>query len=55
MPFPVDEKNLQETEATLRIKFPEAFREKMLRDNGGEITVDAARWRLYPIADASTG
>jgi hypothetical protein len=54
MPFPVDEKNIQETEAALRIKFPEAFREKMLRQNGGEITIQDTNWRIFPIADTST-
>jgi len=37
MPFPIEEKYIRETEETLQLKFPEKFKDKMMKDNGGEL------------------
>jgi hypothetical protein len=51
MPFSVDEKYVQETETALGIKFPAAFRKKMIEENGGELTLPEGVFRLYPVRD----
>lgn len=53
MPFPVDEKYIVETEQKLGLRFPDAFREKTQRDNGGEVDTPADQWQLHPFLDAS--
>lgn len=58
MPFPVEEKYILETEDELSVKFPEKFKARMKKLNGGEITEslkdeeDYIYW-LYPFFDKS--
>lgn len=48
MPFRVDIKHIEETENKLGLIFPEIFKEKMKKENGGEIeTVDDV-WQIIP-------
>ena len=37
MAFPIEEKYIAETENELNVKFPEKFKAKMIKENGGEI------------------
>ena len=53
MPFPVDEKHILATEKKLGVKFPAAFRAKMMTDNGGEVATPPDAWQLYPFFDTS--
>ena len=53
MPLPVDERWARETEEMLGRRFPESYRARMMRDNGGEIEAVADTWSLYPICDKS--
>ncbi len=53
MPFPVDEKYIIQTEQTLRARFPDSFREKMKKENGGEVETPPDVWNLYPFFDTS--
>jgi SMI1/KNR4 family protein SUKH-1 len=53
MPFPVDQSYVKATEAKLGVVFPRGFVSRMLRDNGGEVSVDGEGWWLYPFLDTS--
>jgi hypothetical protein len=54
MPQPADEKDIQETESTINIKFPATYRERMLKENGGDITLKEGIFHLFPFS-AATG
>jgi hypothetical protein len=53
MPFPVAEQFIAETERKLGASFPQAFRERMSRSNGGELSTADEVWQLYPFFDTS--
>lgn len=53
MSFPIDEKYIAETEKELGILFPENFKSKMMKENGGELMTDDDDWNLYPFFDKS--
>ena len=53
MPFPVDERWIREAEEALGRRFPDTFRQRMMRDNGGEIDAAGDAWALYPLYDQS--
>ena len=53
MPFPVDEQYIIETEKQLGLKFPPAFKEKMKKENGGEIETGDDVWIIHPFFDKS--
>lgn len=53
MPFPVAEQFITETERQLGVSFPIAFRTRMGRNNGGELSTDHDDWQLYPFFDTS--
>ena len=53
MPFPVDEKYIQQAEQKLGVRFPASFRERMMQDNGGEVETPPDAWQLYPFMDTS--
>jgi hypothetical protein len=48
-PSPASEESLQETEAALKIKFPPSYREKMLKENGGELKLKEGVFHLIPV------
>lgn len=59
MAFPVEEKYITETENKLNVKFPEKFKARMMRENGGELIEkleseeeDCVHW-LFPFFDKS--
>lgn len=53
MPFPIDENYIMVTEEKLGVRFPPSFRNKMMRDNGGEVETPPDAWQLYPFFDSS--
>jgi hypothetical protein len=53
MSFPVDEKYIIMAEERLGVKFPQAFRQKMMKNNGGECETLPDSWQLYPFFDTS--
>ncbi len=53
MPFPIDQKYIDESEAKLSVKLPTAYKEVMSHNNGGEFSTDDDDWELYKIRDNS--
>ena len=53
MPFSVDIKFITETEQELGVEFPESFKQKMMIENGGELSTKEDDWQLYPFFDKS--
>ena len=63
MPFPADEARIEEAERELGRRLPTELRERLMRDNGGEITAVPLRedqhanfepdWELHPVWDDS--
>lgn len=52
MPFPTSQANIQDAERTLRRALPRALRERLARDNGGEVAAgDEGHWQLHPVWD----
>lgn len=51
MPFPVDEKYIEETELELNVKFPPEFKKRMTKSNGGELVMHKFDFELYPFFD----
>lgn len=54
MPFPVDEKYIDELESDLNVKFPTGFKNRMKKSNGGEIFTEEWDFELYPFFDKSS-
>ena len=50
----LSEAQLDRTETVLGARFPEPYRQAMLRWNGGELNVDGEVWELIPIRDDSS-
>ncbi len=53
MPFPIDEKYIKETESELNVKFPNEFKNRMIKSNGGELVSDEFEFELFPFFDKS--
>jgi hypothetical protein len=53
MPFPLHESHIIATETKLGVKFPPSFRQRMMRENGGEVETGDDAWQLYPFLDNS--
>jgi hypothetical protein len=53
MPFPVDQKWIDDAETRLGAKLPKAYREVMAPLNGGEIEAMGDVWEMYPVWDKS--
>ena len=53
MPFPLDNKYIIETEQELRVIFPDNFKSKMIKENGGELMTEDDDWQLFPFFDKS--
>jgi hypothetical protein len=51
MPFPINIKYIKQLENNLNIKFPEKFKIKMMKDNGGEWSNEEYYFELYPFFD----
>lgn len=53
MAFPVDEKYIVNAEEELGARFPDSFREKMMKSNGGGVDVSSDYFELHPFYDTS--
>ena len=53
MPFPIDKKQIIETESDLNVKFPIEFKSRMMKSNGGELVTEEFEFGLYPFFDKS--
>lgn len=54
MAFPTDESRIRAAEEALGRSFPDALRQRLMTENGGEIDdVDEGYWFLYPVYDNS--
>lgn len=53
MAFPVDEKYIENTENELGVKFPDSFRKKMMKSNGGGVEVSTDYFEIHPFYDTS--
>ena len=53
MPFPVDNQYIIDAEKELDVTFPQAFKEKMKIENGGEIETADDSWIIHPFFDKS--
>lgn len=51
MPFPIDQKYIHETETELGFIFPDKFKKRMIKENGGEILTEEDEWQIFPIFD----
>jgi hypothetical protein len=49
IPSPASEESIRETETALKIKFPPSYREKMLKENGGELKLKEGAFHLIPV------
>lgn len=48
-PSPASEESIHETESALKIKFPPSYRERMLKENGGELKLKEGIFRLIQV------
>lgn len=53
MPFDLSESFVEKFESEIGARLPEAFRQSIMSENGGEIETDDDVWFQYPIADTS--
>ncbi|WP_422859483.1 SMI1/KNR4 family protein [Flagellimonas sp. S174] len=54
MAFPVEEKYIAATESDLGVSFPNSFRKRMLKSNGGELVSKKLEFELFPFFDKSS-
>ena len=53
MAFPVEEKFIEKAEKELGVRFPDSFREKMIKMNGEGVEVATDCFTLHPFYDTS--
>ena len=53
MAFPVDEKYIEKAEQELGVRFPDWFRQKMMKNNGEGVEVGSDYFELHPFYDTS--
>ncbi len=51
MPFPGSEELVAAMEVRLGRRLPDAHRDRLIRENGGEIRAGGEEWTLYPVWD----
>jgi hypothetical protein len=51
MPFPIDFKYIESSEKKLGLMFPDSFKNRMCRENGGTVTTKEDDWQLFPFFD----
>jgi hypothetical protein len=49
--YPVDDCYITDAEEKLGIRLPEAYRAKLMRENGGELSTAPDQWNLYPVRE----
>ena len=53
MPFPINKEQIIITEKELSITFPDSFKTKMEKENGGTFVTDEDDWELIPFKDTT--
>ena len=53
MGFATTEEHIRAAEAALGVRFPAALRERLLRNNGGDVEAADDVWQLFPVQDAT--
>jgi hypothetical protein len=53
MGFPTTEEFLRNAEQALGVPLPPALRDRLLRDNGGEVEAADDVWQLFPVQDTT--
>ncbi|UWQ30474.1 SMI1/KNR4 family protein [Leisingera sp. M523] len=53
MPWPVDERYLEECEKALGLALPTSYRSSLMSQNGGDVVCDGDIWKMHPIWDKS--
>ena len=53
MAFDLSEDQLESTEADVGAVFPQSYRQRMMRSNGGEVFANVDYWNLIPIRNKS--
>ena len=53
MPFPTSIQYIRDAEQELNVIFPDGFKSRMLKMNGGELETDDDVWQLFPFFDKS--
>ena len=53
MPFDLSEEQLLATEVVIGARFPESYRQRMMRSNGGEVAAASDYWKLIPLRDTT--
>jgi hypothetical protein len=53
VPFPLSESDLEDAERALDTRFPEPFRVRLLRENGGELETEDDSFELFRVLDTS--
>ena len=53
MAFPIEEKFIAKAEEELGVRFPDSFRQKMMKNNGQGVEVKTDYFLLYPFYDTS--
>lgn len=49
MPFPVSEQRIVEAEQGLGRTLPQGLRQRLMRNNGGEVIIEDDDWFLHPV------
>ncbi len=52
-PHPAEEKVISRCEAKVAARFPEEFRERMMKTNGGLVRTGSFYWFVFPCPDRS--
>lgn len=53
MPFTTTDQHIRKAEVALGVRFPASLRERLQRDNGGEIEAADDIWQLFPVQDTT--
>ena len=53
VPFPVDESRIAAAERVLGRRLPDGLRDRLRREDGGEVEAAGIVWQLHPIFDDS--
>lgn len=53
MSFPVNELMIITAETALGVRFPSAYRARLMHENGGLTQIEGEYWELFPVRDTS--
>jgi len=53
MPFPTTEANVAAAERDLAVRLPREYRDRLISNNGGELSTGGDDWAAFPVLDLS--